>query len=46
MSIQTDDLPMPGSFFRKHHVVQGEGDDHTQHLHRWLPKWLQSSKRS
>jgi hypothetical protein len=46
MSIQTDDIPMPGSFFRKHHVVESEGGGGIQPLHRWLPRWLQPSKRS
>ena len=43
MSIQTDDIPMPGSFFRKHHAAQGDGNGQT-HLHRWLPRWLQSKR--
>ena len=44
MSIQTDDIPMPGSFFRRHHASQGDGDENVQHLHRWLPRWLQSKR--
>lgn len=43
MSIQTDDMPMPGSFFRKQHVVQGDGDEH-HNVPRWLQKWFHSKK--
>ena len=44
MSIQTDDIPMPGSYFRKHHVAQAEGAEHNHHLHRWLPGWFRSKR--
>jgi hypothetical protein len=44
MSIQTDDIPMPGSYFRKHHASQGDGDEQSQNLHRWLPRWFRSNR--
>ena len=43
MSIQTDDIPMPGSYFRKHHVVQNDGNEHNHQL-RWLPRWFHSKR--
>ncbi|KAF9781001.1 Pkinase-domain-containing protein [Thelephora terrestris] len=43
MSIQTDDMPMPGSYSRKQQPVDGDGDEFNN-LPRWLPKWFQAKK--
>jgi hypothetical protein len=40
VSIQTDDMPIPGSFYRKDHAVQGDGGENHLSIPRWLPRWL------
>ena len=44
MSIQTDDLPIPGSYYRKDHVIQDYSGEHNQQIPTWFSRLFRNNR--